>query len=180
MPPAEYEALRDKVDAFTRETEARRREDLACRAGCAACCHVDLEVSDVEAAAVREAVVALEEPARARLSERASRRREPGGPCVMLEDGRCVIYAARPLVCRTQGHALRYPAGTLPEGAVRAGASAGEVTWCPLNYAERAPGAEDVLDAERVDVLLALVNRRATDRPLARTSLAALARGERR
>lgn len=180
MPPPEYAALREKVDAFTRETEARRHADLACRAGCAACCHVSLEVSDVEAAAVREAVLALDEAARARLAERASRDREEGGPCVMLEDERCVIYAARPLVCRTQGHALRYPSGTLPRGAARATSGAGDVTWCPLNYSERAPSAADVLDAERVDVLLALVNRRATDRPLARTSLALLARGERR
>ena len=36
----------------------------------------------------------------------------------MLElDGRCAVYAHRPLVCRTQGYALRYPAGFMPEAA---------------------------------------------------------------
>jgi hypothetical protein len=86
-----------------------------------------------------------------------------------------VVYDARPLVCRTQGHALRYPRGTLREETVRASSESGEVTWCPLNYGERGPEAADVLDAERVDVLLALVNRRASERPLARTSLVVLA-----
>ncbi|HEY8428431.1 MAG TPA: YkgJ family cysteine cluster protein [Sandaracinaceae bacterium] len=179
MPSSEYAAVRDKVDAFTRATAARRHADLACRAGCTACCEVQLEVSDVEADAVREAIERLDAEVRARLSARAESL-GAGSPCVMLEDGRCVIYEARPLVCRTQGHALRYPAGTLPPDAVRASVPGGEVTWCPLNYAERPPAPADVLDAERVDVLLALVNRRASDRPLARTPLAQLARGERR
>lgn len=180
MPDSDYVAVRDKVDAFAGAVSERRRGDLACRAGCTACCSVRLEVSDVEADAVREAIERLDGALRARLAERAAHEPEDGAPCVMLEDGRCVIYEARPLVCRTQGHALRYPAGTLPEEAIRARAPAGEVTWCPLNYTERAPGAADVLDAERVDVLLALVNRRASDRPLERTPLTVLARGERR
>ncbi|MCZ7677347.1 MAG: YkgJ family cysteine cluster protein [Sandaracinaceae bacterium] len=114
MPPPEYAALREKVDAFTRETEARRHADLACRAGCAACCHVSLEVSDVEAAAVREAVLALDEAARARLAERASRDREEGGPCVMLEDERCVIYAARPPRLPHAGPRAPLPVGHAP------------------------------------------------------------------
>ena len=100
----------------------------------------------------------------------------------MLGDtGQCVVYEQRPLVCRTQGHALRYPAGFVPEGAVRAravrvspaggparletheqdgGGASGEITFCPLNYTAKPPEAADVLDAERVDQLLALVNHR--------------------
>jgi Fe-S-cluster containining protein len=96
--------------------------------------------------------------------------------CVMLEDdGTCAVYDARPLVCRTQGHALRYPAGVVPEEAVRArgrraapnvrhapDATAGPdaITWCPLNYTGAPPRAEDVLDAARVDALLALIDHR--------------------
>ncbi len=175
MAHPEYLAVRAKVDAFTSETGARRAADFACRAGCSACCRVELEVSDVEAEALREAIAALEPDRRARLAERA-RSRSPGDPCVMLEDERCVVYEARPLVCRTQGHALRYPSGTLPEETVRATSDAGEVTWCPLNYGARPPESRDVLDAERVDVLLAVVNRRASESPLSRTPLTELAK----
>lgn len=174
MADPDYLALRAKVDAFGAAASGRREDDLRCRRGCTACCEVQLEVSPVEAAAVREALAVSSASARARLAQRLSRRSRS---CVMLEsDGACAIYEARPLVCRTQGHALRYPAGTLASGAVRATGPDAEITWCPLNYTERPPASEDVLDAERVDVLLALVNRRATPRPLERVALRALAR----
>lgn len=175
MTHPDYLALRAKVDAFTDAVGERRGADLSCRAGCTACCHVQLEVSDVEAEGVREALRALDGAARERARARAES--PSSSACVMLEeDGGCAIYAARPLVCRTQGHALRYPPGTLLDAAVRAGGEGAEVTWCPLNYTERPPAAADVLDAERVDVLLAVINRRTTDRPLRRVALAALAR----
>lgn len=179
---AEYLALRAKVDAFADGVQQRRAADMMCRRGCASCCHAELSVCAVEAAAIRAELDALDTPVRAALHARA------GAPsaaprCVMLdEDDACVIYAARPLVCRSQGLPLRYPAELIPEESVRARAGAGAVTWCPLNFTDagqRPPAAADVLDAERVDQALALINRRHAERtgaePLSRTSLRALA-----
>lgn len=166
----EHSALIDKVDAFSRGV-AERREDLTCHAGCSQCCEVELELSDVEADALREGL--------RELPPEALEAVDLEGPgCVLLDrgTGRCRAYAHRPLVCRTQGLPLRYPEGTLPEGTVMGRAPAGEVTWCPLNFRERGPEPVDVLDAERVDVMLALVNRRASDDPLRRTPLRALVR----
>ncbi len=170
---SEYRALRAKVDAFAVSTAERRAADLACRAGCETCCHTWLTVSAVEAEALREAIARLPAERRGRLAERGRRElaREAGGEagarCAMLDEaGQCVVYESRPLVCRTQGHALRYPPGFVPEEAVRARASggtdapAGEITYCPLNYTQAPPRAADVLDAERVDQLLAVVNHR--------------------
>ncbi len=247
---AEYEALVAKVDALAGGITTRRREDLACRAGCSACCQVSLSVSPVEAAAVARLFATLPREARERARARALVPIEavPVVPlaerCVMLEeDGTCAVYAARPLVCRTQGLPLRYPAGLVPAAAVRARAvargpikeairggvpssgsiaapspclpadshsrgrvgplsqagegtvvldsgcssmkkAAGELTWCPLNFTGRAPDGEDVVDAGRVDEILAVVNRRfvahrdgpAGD-PLSRTPLSVLAAG---
>lgn len=182
----EYDALVAKVTAFTEPTTARRAADLQCKQGCDACCRVSLSVGPVEASAVRAGLALLDAERRARVRERGSRAlaREPGGDleprCAMLEDdGSCAVYAQRPLICRTQGHALRYPHGLIPADSVRARAGDGDVTWCPLNYRGAPPRPEDVLEAERVDQLLALVNRRhaaarRTD-PLARISLSALA-----
>lgn len=182
----EYAALVAKVEGFTSAAFERRRGDMACRSGCDACCHTWLTVSGVEAEAVRAGVRALTAEARARLAERGRRElaREQAGEaaprCAMLaDDGRCDVYEARPLVCRTQGHALRYPSGFVPAEAVRSRSAAGEVTHCPLNFTGRAPDAADVLDAERVDQLLALVNHRhalarGTD-PGQRTELSVLA-----
>ncbi|MFT3923612.1 MAG: YkgJ family cysteine cluster protein [Myxococcales bacterium] len=190
----EYRALQAKVDAFCEATATRRQADLSCRKGCDGCCHVWLSVSPVEAEAVRTALTALPAAQRAEIAERGRREgaREADGRgsprCAMLsDDGQCAVYAQRPLVCRTQGHALRYPPGFVPAGAVRArtsgaaSSSAGEITYCPLNYTEQAPGAADVLDAERVDQLLAIVNHRfALARGVSaeqRTSISELAQG---
>lgn len=177
----DYLAVRAKVDAFVSIVSERRAADLACRRGCSGCCQVQLSVSAVEAQALRAALLSLPSEARERLHARAAQDPSPVGPCVMLEeDGACAVYAARPLVCRTQGLPLRYPAGLVPPAAVLLKVASGAVTCCPLNFTSGRPAAADILDAERVDQLLALVNRRHAEAhaqdPLARTPLRALAR----
>lgn len=176
----DYLAVRAKVDAFVAAVGERRAAELACRRGCSGCCQVQLSVSAVEAQALRAAILTLASGARERLRARASEDPAPGGPCVMLEeDGACAVYGARPLVCRTQGLPLRYPAGLVPPAAVLLQVATGAVTCCPLNFTGQLPAAADILDAERVDQLLALVNRRHAEAhardPLARTPLRALA-----
>ena len=175
----EYRALVAKVAVFTEATAARRAADLRCSEGCASCCQVWLTVSAVEAAQLREALRALPPEERAQLRARGAREleREAAPPrpaqlppssalalaprCAMLDDHeRCSVYAARPLVCRTQGHALRYPAGFIPSAAITRKSANGEETWCPLNYHAAKPEPADVLDAERVDQILAVVSAR--------------------
>jgi uncharacterized protein len=176
--PAAHRALVAKIDAFDTNVRARRAADMKCRAGCSACCGEQLTVCDVEAALVREGLAALDAAARDRLADRLEVL-APGSPCVLLEgDGRCSVYASRPLVCRTQGLPLRYPEGLIPAEAIfsRARGKTDVLTWCPLNFVEGAPAAEDVLDAERVDTMVALSNREAGGDPARRTALAELAR----
>ncbi|HEX6241083.1 MAG TPA: YkgJ family cysteine cluster protein [Polyangiales bacterium] len=189
MAGEEYRALVAKVESFVAAVGARRASDLACKRGCDGCCHAWLSVSAVEAEAVRAGLAALPAEARQRVRARGVHElaREHEGPehdrgpprCALLEDdGSCAVYAARPLVCRTQGHALRYPPDFIPAEAVQLRTKAGDVTWCPLNYREAAPRAEDVLDAERVDQILALVGQRraaSAEAALERTSLSRLA-----
>ena len=176
--PAAHRALVLKTDAFDQSVRARRAADMKCRAGCSACCGAQLTVSDVEAALLREGTGTLDEPAVRRLAARLEGLVD-GSPCVFLDDdGRCSVYASRPLVCRTQGLPLRYPAGVIPPEAIlsRGRGTGDAITWCPLNFTERAPAAEDVLDAERVDVMLALSNQGAGGDPVRRTTLSDLAR----
>jgi uncharacterized protein len=156
-----------KVEAFTEATYARRRSDFTCSEGCAACCHTWLTVSSVEADEVRRALAALAPQKRADVRQRGQRElaraaNEADDPrCAMLDDDdRCSIYEARPLVCRTQGHALRYPLGLIPSEAIARHTEKGDLTWCPLNYDAAEPKSEDVLDAERVDQILAVVAAR--------------------
>ena len=170
---SEYRALVDKVEAFTSIAFERRKQDMACAKGCSSCCEVSLTVSAVAAAEIKQGLALLSAKDRARVAQRAARLRAQQdrdgseqthahpARCVMLEeDGSCIVYAHRPLVCRTQGHALRYPPGFIPEAAVRARSSRGEVTHCPLNFTEAAPEPGDVLDAERIDQILVVVAQR--------------------
>lgn len=173
----EYLALVAKVESAASGVSARRAADITCHAGCEACCHAELTVSVVEAETVRRGLLALSDIERDIV--RARGKQMPSGEprCVMLGDGgKCAIYDARPLVCRTQGHALRYPDGVIPASALFSRTEdGGGVTWCPLNYTERLPESHDVLDAERINQILAVVNRRATSSPEKRTSLRELA-----
>ncbi|MDB4985567.1 MAG: hypothetical protein JWN04_745 [Myxococcaceae bacterium] len=164
---SEYEALVAKVAAFTDATSARRAADLTCSAGCSSCCHAWLSVSAVEADELRAGLAALSADERARVRTRGQGElaREAQGEaeprCALLDgDGRCTVYEHRPLVCRTQGHALRYPSGFVPAAAIARKTLNGDETWCPLNYHAAEPKPEDVLDAERVDQILAVVAAR--------------------
>lgn len=185
---SEYRALVSKVEQFTEATFLRRRDDFACAAGCASCCHAWLSVSAVEAHELRLALQAMPAAQRADVRQRGLRelareqaQEEPR--CAFLsDDDRCVVYERRPLVCRTQGHALRYPHGLIPSEAITRRTENGDLTWCPLNYHGSEPKGEDVLDADRVDQILAVVAARHaiahdTDRET-RFSLSALAAEE--
>lgn len=175
---AQYEDLAQKIDEFAHGTMARRAGSFACRAGCEACCHVSLSVSRTEA---RRVVAALDALPGARRDVIAARAAKTSERCVMLDDeGRCEIYAARPLVCRTQGLPLGYPGGVVPATTVRFRTRTLEVVCCPLNFTEDEPEERDVLDAARVDTMLALVARlEGDDGADGRVTLRALASGTR-
>lgn len=144
------EKLSEQVDEFAERVGAR--DDVVCKSGCDACCQVELSVCRLEAERVSRAARAMAPALRAQLG------RGPG--CAFLVESRCTIYRARPLVCRSQGLPLAYEAGTVPAESLSARASDGrDLTWCPLNFRSDPPRRADVLDAERVDVTLASLNR---------------------
>ena len=78
-----------------------------------------------------------------------AREATPDGPCPLLENGRCLLYAARPLICRTHG----LPILIREEGQNR-------VDFCPLNFTgyDSLPGTA-LIDLERLNQVLVAVNR---------------------
>lgn len=152
---AEYQALIAKVDAFGARVTADQGSWLRCGAGCDGCCRLRRSAWAVELDHLRRFVEQLPPERRAAL---AARRDAPevraGERCVMLDaDGRCAVYPARPLICRTHGPAVRLPGG--------------ELSWCGLNFAGLEPEAvaeavpaDAVLDLELLNRMLALVNAR--------------------
>lgn len=154
---ARYGELAAKVDAFFARVAGRHGDAMQCRAGCSACCVAGLSVTGVEAEAIREGLAAMPDEERARLRERArgreSARGEESAACPALdEEGRCSIYAARPLVCRSHGLPIRMPSGRgLPV-----------IDACPKNFASGGPGAVEadcVLDQTTLSTVLHAVDR---------------------
>lgn len=69
-------------------------------------------------------------------------------PCLFLDEGRCRIYEARPIICRSQGLPLRSREIAAPR----------HLDWCPLNFKGFAPADFDpaaVLNLETLNRLLA-------------------------
>ncbi|MEZ4398483.1 MAG: YkgJ family cysteine cluster protein [Kofleriaceae bacterium] len=163
-----YDTLVAKVDAFVARVEARHPDDLACRPGCASCCHVRLTITTIEAAAVAAWVAA--QPAAARAAIVAGVGAAAPGRCAALaDDDRCRIYPARPLVCRSHGVPIRLREASLP--VVRA---------CALNFTAAGPAAADadcVLDQELVSTTLGLLDRAGGAAPGTRLDLAEVLAG---
>lgn len=180
-----------KVDAFFTRVHARfpGSDGVTCRAGCDDCCRRRFSVTALEAEVIAEHLAALPDAARAELAARAEHG--DAAVCPALQpDGRCAVYAARPLICRTHGLPIRFAAPTAPpggfEGRDRAIVGAGRralpvVDACPRNFEGRALDAlpaDCVLDQATVSTVLgALDAARAAELGRARgerTELAAL------
>lgn len=172
-----YRRLTARVDAWSSDREGLFGDRIACRPGCAGCCQRSLSVSALEAAAIRDGVAehGLAEPGagEAFVSPLAVLP-EAEGACAMLDPaGRCRIYSARPLICRTHG----LPLAVQDED----GGLMGDV--CPLSFDEGGGLADlassDFLDVTTLDVILGALDlqyTRATGlEPGRRTSLSELA-----
>jgi Fe-S-cluster containining protein len=144
-----YRELAAKVDAFFARVEARHGEDMQCGSGCADCCHTRLTITEVEAAAIRELVAGWPADRRAALAARAANVSDDR--CSALEDnGRCAIYAARPIVCRSHGAPIRMREDSLPV-----------IRNCFRNFTRATPDADCIIDQETLSTLVLAVDREA-------------------
>jgi len=142
-----YRQLVARVDALCARIEGDFRERIACRRGCDGCCR-HLSLFPVEAAALAAALTEAPAALAAEIRKRARAAAEDG-PCPLLKDGVCLLYEARPLICRTHGLPLL-------------GRRDGErfIDYCPLNFQgmESLP-ASAVIDLETLNATLTAVNR---------------------
>jgi uncharacterized protein len=135
--------LTRKVDAFFARVAERHGADMQCATGCSDCCHVRLTITGVEAAAIRDHVAGW--PAARR---RALATTGPADHCAALDAlGRCRIYDARPLVCRSHGVPIRMRRGGLPV-----------VQACHRNFTRTTPDADCVLDQATLSATLLAVD----------------------
>jgi Fe-S-cluster containining protein len=95
------------VDRRCRRIVSRHPEQIACTKGCAGnCCRIHLTVYPVEAVALARALQAKPPEMQRRIRQQA-RHTNTFGPCPLLADGACQLYAARAVICRTHGLPVR-------------------------------------------------------------------------
>lgn len=116
----DYRQLLDDLDAEIDRVAQMHAGLLSCGPGCASCC-LPFSVLPIEAAIVHEAIDALPSADHNQLR----RNLEDTDRCPLLNDDLCSIYAARPVICRTQGLPLAY---------VDEERETIEVSACPLNF----------------------------------------------
>lgn len=144
------------MDEKFEELRARAPARFQCGLGCHACCKPGLTVSAVERA--RLAAYLRAHPTVAEQARALEQENPHGGErCRFLaRDGACLVYEARPLVCRSHGAPLQ----VTPLGHTEENVRVRDV--CPLNFRGVSLAglpASEVLNVDTLNTLLALLNR---------------------
>jgi Fe-S-cluster containining protein len=155
-----YRELTAKVDAFFARVQARHAADMKCGSGCDSCCKTRLTITGVEAEALRAHVASLGPAEKARLKEVARRPfDERDMRCAALDDdGRCLVYGGRPIVCRSHGVPIRFT-----------GESGGKrfpiIDSCPLNFVGGPQHADPdcILDQQTLSATLIAIDHQDAD-----------------
>ena len=123
---AELERLRDQADASFARVAREHPQAVACHPGCDDCCHALFDLAPVESWALARAFQGLPRQVRRRVGRRAQRAARDYDQvvsqalshqgedrlrllsrarvaCPLLLDGRCALYAERPITCRLYG-----------------------------------------------------------------------------
>ena len=143
----DYHQLINSLAAEITRVAKLHAATISCGPGCSSCC-LAFSVLPIEAACVQEAIASLDRASR----ERLDRNRAKGDACCpLLIDDLCAIYAARPVICRTQGLPLVY---------VDAEREAIEVSACPLNFSDDfAFAPKHLLFMDEFNAILSELNR---------------------
>ena len=138
-----YRALVAKVDATCARIQSKYAAHIACRKGCGDCCR-NISVFPVEAAVLSEAVRRLSPEVLLAARQRA---REQTDACPLLHEGACLVYDARPIICRTHGVPILVPDED------------GSIDACPKNFQNFSSlPMSDVIDLNRLNEMLWVVH----------------------
>ena len=143
---ANYCSLVAKVDILCQGIAREFGACIRCRPGCADCCR-HLALFPVEAFALALALQRLPAGTIDELRQRAVQT-AVDGPCPLLDEGLCLLYGVRPLICRTHG----YPFLTRIDGAA-------SIDFCPRNFTgvSSLPGGA-IIDLDQLNTTLAAIN----------------------
>jgi len=123
-----YQNLIFKVDSTCQKLAALYMEHLVCKPGCSQCCQVERTVCAVESYIVEQQLLTLSDQKIKRLKKL---NKDNDETCPLLLRDRCVIYPARPIICRTHGLPILYRE-----------AERTFIDYCRLNFTNLAEGYE--------------------------------------
>ncbi|GCF86750.1 hypothetical protein GSbR_33500 [Geobacter sp. SVR] len=141
-----YRQLVARVDALCRGIEEALQDKINCSEGCSSCCTA-ITLFPVETAALAAYLEALPTAQAAAIREHV-REHAGGERCPLLSDDRCLVYDARPLICRTHGLPILFT----ENGGQR-------VDCCPRNLSGcDSLSGSTVIQLDRLNELLVAVN----------------------
>lgn len=113
-----YYQLRKQIDKNASELSSLHVKHIKCQKGCDSCCEA-IKIFPIEFAAIKNELQSsnVEIPSRRFNKFRKS--------CMFLKNGACLIYNARPIICRTQGLPLMYQ---------KLDGDGYEISHCQLNF----------------------------------------------
>ncbi|OQX96297.1 hypothetical protein B6I21_01350 [candidate division KSB1 bacterium 4572_119] len=100
-----YQNLLHKINRTCESLEEHYAQHLVCKPGCSACCKVERSVLSLEAYVIEEQLNILSPQ---RIKKIKFLHRKDDHTCPMLWKNLCVIYPARPIICRTHGLPIFY------------------------------------------------------------------------
>jgi Fe-S-cluster containining protein len=92
------------IDNFLLNAPAESKKEIQCKAGCTACCYIDVDVSGDEAAVIinycKENGIEIDQDYLTKQAAVGRKSYSPLSRCVFLKDNLCSIYPVRPIACR--------------------------------------------------------------------------------
>ena len=92
------------IDSFFNAAPEENKKEIQCKAGCTACCFIDVDVSVDEAAAIinycSENAIEIDKEYLEKQAAVGRKKYSELSRCVFLKDDLCSIYPVRPLACR--------------------------------------------------------------------------------
>lgn len=115
-----YIDLRKKIDTDSKKLESEHSEHLECKIGCDLCC-MDYRIFPIEFYSVLDEIKQNKiEPNKVNLENAQD------NSCIFLKNHKCIIYSARPIICRTHGLPLLFTNDN----------SEWELSACELNFTD--------------------------------------------
>lgn len=140
-----YTALVGRVDRHVQQVAQDFSHAIACQKGCDGCCRF-LSLFPVEAFALSLAFSCLDKSSKD-IAMAALEGQSKG--CPLLVQGECLLYPARPIICRTHGFPLVFKKK-----------SQTQVDFCPKNFRHMTSfPKESLLDLDHLNTLLSAINQ---------------------